>query len=75
MACKHDGKEEAHLEGAYVRRQAVAHDGDELRVDLVLVLLVVALELVELYEHNGLLRVEVSPESLTHVGNECDHNA
>ena len=41
MACKHDGKEETHLEGAYVRRQAVAHDRDELRMDLVLVLLVV----------------------------------
>ena len=41
MVCKRDGKEGTHLEGAYVRRQAVAHDGDELGVDLVLVLLVV----------------------------------
>ena len=52
MACKRDGKEEAHLEGSYVRRQAVAHDGDELRMYLVLMLLII-LYMRKHHQHRG----------------------
>ena len=74
MACKDDGKEGAHLEGSYVCCQAVAHDGDEFRVDLVLVLLVVPLELVELDEHHRLLLAQVASERLPDVRDERDNN-
>lgn len=79
-------------------RETVAHDGDELRVNLVLVLLKVlqgikglqgsqqkceslgeegetdALELVELDQHDGLLGTEMSPNGLSDVGDEGDHD-
>ena len=32
------------------------------------------LELVELDEHYGLLRVQMPSKVLSHVGDECDHN-
>ena len=70
MACKDDEKEETHLESAYVRRQAVTHDRNELCVDLVLVLLVVPLELIEFDEHHGLLLAQVSPECFSDVRDE-----
>ena len=57
-----------------MRREPVAHDGDELGVDLVLVLLVVPLELVELDEHHRLLRAQVPPERLADVRDERDHD-
>lgn len=54
--------------------EAVAHDSDKLEVDLVLMLLVVALELVELGEHDGLLGVEMTTKGLADVGDERDHD-
>ena len=57
-----------------MRRETVTHDGDQLGVNLVLVLLVVSLELVELNEHDGLLRGEVPPERLAHVRDERDYD-
>ena len=57
-----------------MRRDTVAHDRDQLGVNLVLVLLVVALELVKLDQHDGLLRGEVAPERFANVRNERDHD-
>ena len=57
-----------------MRRQPVAHDRNKLRMNLILVLLVVPLELVELDEHDRLLLAQMSPERLPDVGDERDHN-
>lgn len=54
--------------------ETVAHYRDQLRVNLVLVLLIIALELVKLNEHDRLLRGEVPPEGLANVGYERDDN-
>lgn len=54
--------------------KTIAHDGDELGVNFVLMLLVVALELVELGEHDGLLGVEVTTKGFADVGDERDHD-
>ena len=55
-------------------RDTVAHDRNQLGVNLVLVLLVVPLELVKLDQHDGLLRGEVAPKRFANVRNEGDHN-
>ena len=75
--------------------EAVAHDRNQLLVDLILVLLVVLqggkaaqyprhprrrkgdtdpFELVELDEHDGLLRAQMPPERLPDVRDERDNN-
>lgn len=57
-----------------MRGETVTHDGDQLGVYLVLVLLIVALELVKLNEHDGLLRGEVPPERLAHVRDDRNYD-
>lgn len=37
-------------------------------------LLVISLELVKLCQHNSLLRIEVSSDKFSNVGDERDHN-
>ena len=69
-----DASRRAHLQRLGVDLHAVAHDGDELGVNLILVLLVVALELVEFDEHDGLLWVEMAAERFADVRDERDHN-
>lgn len=57
-----------------MRRNAVAHDCNQLGMNLVLVLLIVALELVELDQHDSLLRGEVAPKRFTNIRCEGDHD-
>ena len=55
-------------------RYTVAHDRNQLGVNLVLVLLVVSLELVKLDQHDSLLRGEVAPKRFADIGNKGDHD-
>ena len=54
--------------------QTIAHNRNQFRMNLVLVLLIIPLQLVEFDEHDGLLRVEMTTESLSNVGNEGNHD-
>ena len=56
-----------------MRCKTVAHNRDQLGTDLVLVLLVVALEFVD-DQHDRLLRREVPPKGLANIGYESDGN-
>jgi hypothetical protein len=55
-----------------MRRKTVAHNRNQLSMDLVLVLLIVALELVKLDQHDRLLRGEVAPKRFANIGYEGD---
>ena len=55
-------------------RYTIAHDRNQLGVDLVLVLLVVSLELVKLDQHDSLLRGEVAPKRFADIRNKGDHD-
>ena len=57
-----------------MRCNTVAHDRNQLGVNLVLVLLIVALELVELDQHDSLLRREVAPKCFANIRYEGDHD-
>ena len=57
-----------------MRRNTVAHDRNQLGVNLVLVLLIVALELVKLDQHDSLLRGEVSPKRFANIRYEGNHD-
>ena len=57
-----------------MRRNTIAHDRDQLGVNLVLVLLIVTLELVELDQHDSLLRGEVAPKRFANIWYEGDHD-
>jgi hypothetical protein len=54
--------------------QSISHDGDELGMYFVLMLLVISLELVKLDEHHGLFRIEMPSKRLADVRNEIDHD-
>ena len=57
-----------------MRRNTVAHDRNQLGVNFVLVFLIVALELVELDQHDSLLRGEVAPKCFANIRYESDHD-
>jgi len=58
------------LERFAMDTQSLAHNSNELRVDLVLVLLIIPLELVEFNQHDSLFRVEMASEGFSDVWDE-----
>lgn len=63
------------LERFAVRTQSLAHNRNELRVDLVLMFLIIPLEFVKFDKHDCLFRVEMATEVFSDVRNERDHHA
>ena len=55
-------------------RNTVAHDRNQLGVNLILVLLIVTLELVKLDQHDCLLRGKVAPKRFADIRYEGDHD-
>ena len=59
-----------HSKRSAMHCQAITHDGDQFGMNLVLMLLIVALELVKLGKHHRLSCAEVPPDRFPNVRNE-----
>jgi hypothetical protein len=62
------------LKSSTMDGQSIGHDGHELGMNFVLMLLVITLQFVELNEHDRLFGIEMASESLADIRNEVYHD-
>lgn len=64
----------AYLESAGMHLQPIAHDRNEFRMNLILVLLIVSFELIKFGKHDSLFRAQVTSNRFANVRYQRDHD-